>query len=164
MPNTIAPAAGTSPMATPPRGTESYANICLKQLDFSKCKGNVAVLMVHGFEDPHIPWADARLTHDSGWMPKNGCGTTNMPNLDTIHTAITAGTTIVPPPGMWNTPKVPNKIMCGDADGCATDYPVRWCEHSDPGYDNSTHGWPANNTSSPFGAGKYIWDFWNSLK
>jgi poly(3-hydroxybutyrate) depolymerase len=164
MPNTIAPAAGSSPMATPPRGTENYANICLKQLDFSQCKGSVAVLMVHGFEDPHIPWADARTTHDNGWMPRNGCGKTNTPNLDTIHTTITGGTVIVPPPGMWNTPKVPNKIMCGDADGCASDYPVRWCEHSDPGYDNSTHGWPANNTSSPFGAGKYIWDFWNSLK
>ncbi len=166
MPNTIAPAAGTSPQPTPPRGTESYANICLKQLDFSQCKGNVAVLMVHGFEDPHIPWADARTTHDKGWMPKNGCMTTNTPNLDTIHATISAGTTIVPPPGMWNTPVATNKnkIMCGDADGCAADYPVRWCEHSYPGYDNSTHGWPDADIGNPFGAGQYIWAFWNSLK
>jgi poly(3-hydroxybutyrate) depolymerase len=164
MPNTIAPAAGTSPQPTPPRGTEDPANICLKTLDFSQCKGNVAVIMVHGFEDPHILWSDARNTHDTGWMPKNGCGTTNTPDLTTIHTDITAGTVIVLPPGMWNTPKVPYKIMCGDANGCAADYPVRWCEHSDPGYDNSTHGWPANQTESPFGAGTDIWAFWNSLK
>jgi hypothetical protein len=122
--------------------------------------------MVHGFEDPHIPWPDARLTHDKGWMPKNACKTTNTPDLEMIHTTISAGTVIVPPPGMWNTPAASNrnKIMCGDADGCAADYPVRWCEHSEPGYDNSTHGWPSSATSAPFGAGKNIWDFWNSLK
>ncbi|MDB4980574.1 MAG: hypothetical protein JWM82_1326, partial [Myxococcales bacterium] len=164
MANTGVGAPGTSPVAAPTRGQESYANICLKQVDFSTCPGNVAVLMVHGFEDPHIPWADARITRDKGWAPKNGCKATNTPDLETIHTTITAGTVIVPPPGMWNTPKVPNKISCGDADGCAADYPVRWCEHSDPGYDNSTHGWPANNTYNPTGAGKNIWDFWKTLK
>jgi poly(3-hydroxybutyrate) depolymerase len=164
MANTIAPVAGTSPMAAPVRGQEDYANICLKTVDFSVCKGNVAVIMVHGFEDPHIPWADARITHDMGWMPKNGCGTTNTPDLATVHTTITAGTVIVAPPGMWNTPKVPYKIECGDADGCATDYPVRWCEHSDPGYDNSTHGWPAGMTGGADGAGANIWSFWNGLK
>jgi polyhydroxybutyrate depolymerase len=158
-----APAAGTSPMPAPARGQENPDNICLKTVDFTQCKGSVAVIMVHGFEDPHIPWADARVTHDKGWMPKNGCMTTNTPDLETLHTTITAGTVIVPPPGMWNTPKVPNKIMCSDADGCAKDYPVRWCEHSDPGYDNSTHGWPANNTYNPTGAGHYIWEFWKGL-
>jgi hypothetical protein len=163
MANTIAPAPGTSPMAAPARGQENYANICLKTVDFSSCKGNVAVIMVHGFEDPHIPWADARVTHDKGWMPKNGCQAMNMPDLDMIHTTITAGTVIVPPPAMWNIPKVPFKIMCGDAVGCAKDYPVRWCEHSDPGYDNSTHGWPADVTYKPTGAGHYIWEFWKTL-
>ena len=69
---------------------------------------------------------------------------------------ITAGTVIVPPPGMWNTPKVPNKIMCADADGCAADYPVRWCEHSEPGYDGSTHGFPI------FG-GPEAWSFVSAL-
>jgi poly(3-hydroxybutyrate) depolymerase len=163
MANTIAPAPGTSPMPAPARGQENYANICLKSVDFSSCKGNVAVIMVHGFEDPHIPWADARTTRDKGWAPKNGCLATTTPDIDMVHTTITAGTVIVPPPGMWNTPRVPNKIMCSDANGCASDYPVRWCEHSDPGYDNSTHGWPAGNTGTD-GAGKYIWDFWKSLK
>ena len=165
MPNTEAPAAGTSPMAAPARGQENPDNICLKTVDFSQCKGSVAVIMVHGFEDPHIPWADARITHDKGWMPKNGCMTTNTPDLDMLHTTITAGTAVVAP-DLWNMTikiQVPNKIMCSDADGCAKDYPVRWCEHSDPGYDNSTHGWPADNTYKPTGAGHYIWEFWKGL-
>src|SRR5450432_2664273 len=166
MANTMAPAPGTSPMPAPARGQESYANICLKTVDFSSCVGNVAVLMVHGFEDPHIPWADARITHDKGWMPKNGCKATNTPDLETIHTTITAGTTPIVPGSLppFPAPKVTNKISCGDADGCAADYPVRWCEHSDPGYDNSTHGWPAGNTGGADGAGKNIWDFWTSLR
>src|SRR6185503_9171030 len=66
MPNTIAPVAGSSPQAAPARGQENYANVCLKTVDFSKCPGNVAVIMVHGFEDPHIPWPDARITRDKG--------------------------------------------------------------------------------------------------
>ena len=57
-----------------------------------------------------------------------------------------------------------NKITCVDAPTCATDYPVRWCEHSEGGYDGTTHGWPSTLVGNSDGAGKYIWDFWNSLK
>ncbi|HVU49254.1 MAG TPA: hypothetical protein VHL80_01130, partial [Polyangia bacterium] len=149
MANTIAPAPGTNPMPAPMRGQESPDNICLKTVDFSSCVGSVAVMMVHGFKDPHIPWADARVTHDKGWMPKNGCMTTTTPNIDTVHTTIMSGPA--------------NKIMCSDADGCAKDYPVRWCEHSEGGYDGSTHGWPSNVTYSQTGAGHYIWEFWKGL-
>ena len=59
-------------------------------------------------------------------------------------------------PDLWNMNikiEAPNKIMCSDADGCAKDYPVRWCEHSDPGYDNSTHGWPGGAGSGPESGG-----------
>jgi poly(3-hydroxybutyrate) depolymerase len=150
MPNTIAPAAGTSPQPAPARGAENPDNICLKTLDFKVCKGNVGVVMVHGYKDPHIPWADARLTQ-AAWVPKNGCGTgaTTPMSLDALHTMISATT---------------NKLSCVDAPGCSTDYPVRWCEHSFPGYDGSTHGWPNGDIGTTFGAGQYIWDFWNSLK
>jgi poly(3-hydroxybutyrate) depolymerase len=150
MPNTIAPVAGTSPMAAPARGQENVNNVCLKTMDFKVCKGNVAVLMVHGFKDIHIAWADGRLTQ-AAWVPKNGCGagpTTPM-SLDALHTTIMNGGA--------------NKISCVDAPSCAADYPVRWCEHSDGGYDGSTHGWPAGNVGTD-GAGKYIWDFFKSLK
>jgi poly(3-hydroxybutyrate) depolymerase len=148
MPNTIAPVAGTSPQPAPARGQETPLNICLKTLDFSVCKGSVATLMVHGYKDPHIPYADARLTRDA-WAVKNGCANTTMPPLDTVHTMISATV---------------NKITCADAQTCAGDYPVRWCEHSEGGYDGSTHGWPSNAIGISGGAGKYIWDFWNSLK
>ena len=120
-------------------------------MDFSVCPGNVAVLMVHGFKDPHIPYAEARLTRDA-WGPKNACGTG--PNLTPLaladlHTMISTGAA--------------NKIKCVDAPTCSSDYPVRWCEHSEGGYDNSTHGWPSNSTEAD-GAGTEIWNFWNSLK
>jgi poly(3-hydroxybutyrate) depolymerase len=150
MPNTIAPVAGTSPEAAPARGAETPANICLKTMDFKVCKGNVAVVMVHGFKDPHIPWADARLTQ-AAWVPKNGCGSgpTTPMTLDALHTMISGGPI--------------NKFVCVDSPTCG-DYPVRWCEHSFPGYDQSTHGWPNQDIGTAFGAGQYIWDFWKSLK
>jgi poly(3-hydroxybutyrate) depolymerase len=150
MGNTIAPVAGTSPLPPYARGQEGPTNVCLKQMDFKVCKGNVAVVMVHGFKDSHVPWADGRLTRDA-WVPKNACGagaTTPM-SLDATHTMISAAA---------------NKISCVDAPTCATDYPVRWCEHSEGGYDGTTHGWPSNLIGNSDGAGKYIWDFWASLK
>ena len=45
---------------------------------------------------------------------------------------------------------------CADYDGCDAGLPVRWCEHSEGGYDGSTHGWP------DFG-GDEIWAFVRSL-
>ncbi|HVZ74840.1 MAG TPA: hypothetical protein VHJ20_20805 [Polyangia bacterium] len=162
MANTIAPVAGkaapvdaTMPNgaleAAPARGQEDPMNICLHTMDFGVCKGNVAVLMVHGFKDPHIPYAEARLTRDA-WSPKNACGTgpTTPLSLTDLHTMISTGGA--------------NKIKCVDAPSCNADYPVRWCEHSEGGYDGSTHGWPSNATENPDGAGTDIWAFWNSLK
>jgi poly(3-hydroxybutyrate) depolymerase len=152
MGNTLQPTPiGTN--ANPPymRGQENPMNVCLNMsLDFKSCRGNVAMVMVHGFKDSHVPWADSKLTFGA-WVPKNGCGagaTTPM-SLDQVHTYTTAGA---------------NRIMCVDAPGCATDYPTRWCEHSEGGYDGTTHGWPSGQIGNSDGAGKYIWDFWNSLK
>jgi poly(3-hydroxybutyrate) depolymerase len=157
MANTSAPVAGkaatntatSAPYPAPARGQENPMNICLHTMDFGVCKGNVAVIMVHGYKDPHIPWAEARLTRDA-WVPKNACGSgpTTPMTLDAIHASLMSGGP---------------RIICADAPSCNTDYPVRWCEHNEGGYDGSTHGWPDNGVGTD-GAGKYIWDFWKSLK
>jgi hypothetical protein len=41
--------------------------------------------------------------------------------------------------------------------GCDARKSVVWCEHSEGGYDGSTHGWPL------FG-GQQIWEFVQALK
>jgi hypothetical protein len=46
-------------------------------------------------------------------------------------------------------------VGCVDYQGCSA-APVRWCEHSYGGYDNSTHGWP------PVG-GELFWEFAQGL-
>ena len=45
---------------------------------------------------------------------------------------------------------------CADYMGCPGGLSVRWCEHSEGGYDGSTHGWPT------FG-GDAVWEFVQSL-
>jgi predicted esterase len=149
MPNTNAPAAGTSPEAAPMSGQENPANICLKTLDMSKCKGHPSVFMMHGTKDGvvtaanpmgrWIPFADAKVTRDA-WLSWNGCNSMTVPKNYTA------------PAGQFDGP-----INCTIYQGCG-DIPVQWCEHSIVGFDgNSTHGWPGS-------AGKVVWDFWKSLK
>jgi hypothetical protein len=148
MPNTPAPAAGSSPQAPAMPGQEDPANICLKTLDMSGCKGHPAVFMMHGQLDGvvtasnpmgrWIPFADAKLTRDA-WLGHNGCGTTTTPKNYNA------------PAGQFDGP-----IMCQTYDGCGQ-IPVEWCEHKIVGFDGtSTHGWPGS-------AGKVVWDFWKSL-
>jgi hypothetical protein len=45
---------------------------------------------------------------------------------------------------------------CAEYQGCDPAAPVVWCEHSEGGYDGSTHGWPL------FG-GDRIWSFVSQL-
>jgi Esterase PHB depolymerase len=148
MPNTNAPAAGSSPQAAPMPGQENPSNICLKTLDMSNCKGHPSVFMMHGTKDGvvtaanpmgrWIPFADAKLTRDA-WVSWNGCGSTTTPMMYNF------------PAGQFNGP-----IACQTYQGCAQ-IPVEWCEHSIVGFDGtSTHGWPGS-------AGKVVWDFWKSL-
>ncbi|MDB4981300.1 MAG: hypothetical protein JWM82_2052, partial [Myxococcales bacterium] len=149
MPNTVAPVAGSSPQAAPASGMENPANICLKTLDMSGCKGHPSVLMIHGNKDGvvtganpmgrWIPFADAKLTRDA-WLGRNGCGTTTTTMVNNA------------PAGQFDGP-----ITCNAYAGCG-DSPVTWCEHGVPGFDgNSTHGWPGS-------AVKVVWNFWKSLK
>jgi predicted esterase len=149
MPNTNAPAAGSSPQAAPMPGQENPSNICLKTLDMSGCKGHPAVFMMHGELDGvvtasnpmgrWIPYVDAQATRDA-WLSWNHCGTMTMANNYMF------------PAGQFNGP-----IACDVYQGCGA-FPVEWCHHRIVGFDGtSTHGWPG-------GAGKVVWDFWKSLK
>jgi hypothetical protein len=150
MPNTNAPAAGSSPQPAPMPGQENPSNICLKTLDMSGCKGHPSVFMMHGELDGvvtasnpmgrWIPYTDAMLTRDA-WVSHNACGMTTKENDYSF------------PPGQFNGP-----IACQIYQGCGMDkIPVEWCHHKIVGFDGtSTHGWPG-------GAGKVVWDFWKSL-
>jgi hypothetical protein len=44
---------------------------------------------------------------------------------------------------------------CVQYQGCDPGYPVYWCQHTDPNYSNTNHGWPAF-------APKFLWMLWSS--
>ena len=104
------------------------------------CVDSVATLLIHGFKDPHVPLTAGEEAREF-WRDRNGCGEDTVPAIADVHAAAEA---------------VPESHSCAVYQGCDSSLPVVWCEHSEGGYDDSTHGWPL------FG-GQQIWDFVKSL-
>jgi poly(3-hydroxybutyrate) depolymerase len=104
------------------------------------CVGNVAALVIHGVFDSHVPFSDGEEARDF-WHAQNHCSDTTVPPIADIHASVVA---------------TPESHGCADYQGCDAGLPVTWCEHSEGGYDGSTHGWPL------FG-GQRIWDFVSAL-
>lgn len=105
------------------------------------CVGTLATMVVHGVDDPHVPFNLGEEARDF-YLARNGCMMTAVPPVAELHARITAAGEI---------------YECADYQGCNAGLPVRWCEHSEGGYDDSTHGWPS------FG-GAEIWAFVQSLR
>lgn len=104
------------------------------------CVDKVAALVIHGFKDPHVP-LDAGEEAREFWRARNGCTDQTTPAIPEVHASVEAA---------------PETHACADFQGCEAGVPVVWCEHSEGGYDDSTHGWPL------FG-GQRIWEFVQSL-
>lgn len=108
------------------------------------CRGKPAALLIHGVDDPHVPFEKGELARDF-YLSQNGCSGAAEPDVASVHSAIREKRDATP---------TVEDIACADYQGCST--PVRWCEHSYGGYDSSTHGWP------PAG-GELIHDFVQGL-
>ncbi|HVJ20888.1 MAG TPA: hypothetical protein VM686_36005 [Polyangiaceae bacterium] len=106
------------------------------------CQGTPAALVIHGIDDPHVPFASGEEARDL-YVQRSGCTTNTAPELAVMHGDIRT-----------KRDAMQEDHGCVDYQGC--DVPVRWCEHSYGGYDNSTHGWPPNG-------GQLIWDFVQGL-
>lgn len=104
------------------------------------CVGEVAALVIHGFKDPHVPINNGEEAREF-WRSRNGCSDQTVPAIPEVHAAVEAA---------------PETHACAVYEGCMPGLPVVWCEHSEGGYDDSTHGWPL------FG-GQQIWEFVQSL-
>jgi polyhydroxybutyrate depolymerase len=108
------------------------------------CRGAPAALLIHGVDDPHVPFEKGEAARDF-YLSQNGCSDTSEPDVASVHSEIREQRDATP---------TVEDIACVDYQGCST--PVRWCEHSYGGYDLSTHGWP------PAG-GELIRDFLHGL-
>lgn len=104
------------------------------------CVGRVAAVPIHGIDDPHVTFDSGETARDF-YVERNNCTTTTVPDLAGVHQQIRN-----------SRDAMMTDYACVDYQGCDADLPVRWCEHSEGGYDNSTHGWPT-------AGGQMIWDF-----
>ncbi|WP_193790804.1 alpha/beta hydrolase family esterase [Sorangium cellulosum] len=97
-----------------------------------KCTGQVTAVVIHGKRDSVV-------------------GTDNGPKTRDFYTALNhceASTT----PVEGYTDDLSNCVL---AQGCDEDYPVYWCQHGDPNYSNTNHGWPAF-------APKFLWSLFST--
>jgi polyhydroxybutyrate depolymerase len=85
-----------------------------------ECTGQVAAVVIHGKNDSVVGTENGPKTRDF-YVAQNHCGMTTMP---------VSGYT----DSMSN---------CVAYQGCDDDRPVYWCEHEDPNYGETNHGWPA---------------------
>ena len=102
------------------------------------CVGTPAALVIHGVDDPHVLFSYGEDARDA-YRAANGCMDVTDPPIVDLHARVVA---------------TRESHECADYRGC--EGLVRWCEHSEGGYDGSTHGWPL------FG-GAAIWEFVSAL-
>jgi poly(3-hydroxybutyrate) depolymerase len=114
--------------------------------DPPSCVGAPAALVIHGIDDSHITLDRGEQARES-YRVRSGCNETTTPPLAEMHAQVRRARDQKPSL---------ETLACVDYGGCAATSPLRWCEHSYGGWDNSTHGWP------PTG-GQVIWDFVKAL-
>ncbi|MDQ2643427.1 MAG: hypothetical protein M3020_06420 [Myxococcota bacterium] len=85
-----------------------------------KCTGQVASVVIHGKNDNVVGPENGPKTRDF-YAALNHCGTMTMPVAGYTDTL----------------------SNCVEYQGCDANYPVFWCQHTDPNYSNTNHGWPA---------------------
>lgn len=90
------------------------------------CKGPVAALLIHGVDDDKITLPQGSAARDQ-YRTWSSCSDRSTPPVPALHARVA---------------KTRESHECAEYAGCAPRSPVVWCEHSEGGYDGSTHGWP----------------------
>jgi len=124
-----------------------------ERLEKTGCKGEFAALVIHGIDDmASVPFRLGEEARDYYAMA-NGCSSETIPPLAEMHAEVRA----LRDAALAATPRNTAGIFrCVDYQGCREGLPVRWCEHGEDGYDNSTHGYPLEG-------GPTTWDFVSQL-
>jgi len=103
-------------------------------LDATKrtCKSKVSAVVIHGKNDMVVGPANGPATRDF-YVAVNGCSATSQP-VDGFTDAMS---------------------NCVEYQGCADGYPVFFCQHNDPNYSGTNHGWPRF-------AARFLWEVFSS--
>ena len=90
----------------------------------SDCSGYVAALMIHGIRDSVVETSRGVSARDF-LLTRNGCTPDTEPGPDP---------------------------HCVSYQGCEPGLPIAWCEHDEPTYEDTNHGWPsfASHTIAEF--------------
>jgi poly(3-hydroxybutyrate) depolymerase len=96
------------------------------------CTGQVTAVVIHGKNDNVVGTANGPATRDF-YVDVNNCTSMSMPVTGFTDTL----------------------SNCVEYQGCDAGFPVVWCQHTDPNYSNTNHGWPAF-------APKYLWEKFSS--
>lgn len=116
-----------------------------ERFETENCVGRVAALVIHGVADMvSVPFAKGEEARD-GYAAQNECDEGPPPDLGTMHETVSAARAAEMA-----------TYGCVDYQGCRAGLPVRWCEHSEPGYDGTTHGFPVVG-------GTLAWEFVREL-
>jgi poly(3-hydroxybutyrate) depolymerase len=94
------------------------------------CQRPIPAIVLHGVDDTHVTFDQGERTRDY-YAKRNGCTERTHPTIGEAHDAVRAARD-----GGQET------YRCVDYERCRSGLNVRWCEHSEGGYDNSTHAWP----------------------
>lgn len=114
--------------------------------DAPSCVGAPAALVIHGIDDSHVTFDRGEQAREN-YRRRSGCSEATSPPLREMHAQVRSARDQKPSG---------ETLACVDYADCAKGSPLRWCEHSYGGWDNSTHGWPAVG-------GQVIWDFVKAL-
>jgi len=114
-------------------GPGATKNVSDYPLDVSRrdCVGQVTSVVIHGKNDNVVGPENGPKTRDF-YTALNHCGTTSTPVMGYTDTL----------------------SNCVEYEGCDAGYPVFWCQHTDPEYSNTNHGWPHF-------AAKFLWDMFS---
>jgi poly(3-hydroxybutyrate) depolymerase len=130
-----------------------------ERLETTGCEATrFAALVIHGIDDgtvagQGVPFAKGEEARDF-YAQRNNCSTETVPPIAQIHAEVR----MLRDAAITATPRgsTAGIFRCADYQGCDQGLPVRWCEHGEDGYDNTTHGYPLEG-------GATTWDFVNAL-
>lgn len=116
------------PCATKPVGQYPITNP-----DSRQCKGQVDAVVIHGIDDSIVGPANGPLTAEF-FRTKSNCSSQTVP-VEGYTDALS---------------------NCKEYQDCDEGAGVIFCQHDDPEYGNTSHGWPKF-------AGDFLWKHWSSL-
>lgn len=97
-----------------------------------KCTAEVTATVIHGKNDNVVGPENGPKTRDF-YVAVNHCMNMSVPIMGYTDTL----------------------SNCVEFQGCDAGYPVQWCQHTDPEYSGTNHGWPHF-------AADYLWKLWSS--